>query len=91
MTSPVTSQNQEYVPASWRSEPIVHTATTFEDTFWAPRLQTMRGRTLLAIYEQMRANGHFAGFYKQWNGGVQGRAPRGVWRSTIPMPTRILL
>lgn len=82
MTSPVSSQAQENAPASWRSSAIAHTATRFEDGFWAPRLQAIREGALPAIYEQMRADGHFENFSEQWNGGAQ-RTPYIFWESDI--------
>lgn len=83
MTPPVSSQNQEHQPgSSWHSTAVAHTATTFTGGFWSPRLQTIRENTLSAIYEQMRADGHFAGLYKQWDGGVQ-RTPYIFWESDI--------
>ncbi|HXR66380.1 MAG TPA: beta-L-arabinofuranosidase domain-containing protein [Ktedonobacteraceae bacterium] len=82
MTSPVSSQAQENAPAPWRSSAVAHTATTFQDGFWGPRLQAMREGALPAIYEQMRADGHFDNFHKQWDGGVQ-RTPYVFWESDI--------
>ena len=82
MTPPVSSQVQEHAPLPWRSVPVAHTATTFKDGFWAPRLRAMREGALPAIYEQMHADGHFANFHELWNGGVQ-RTPYIFWESDI--------
>lgn len=82
MTSPASSQVQENAPPPWRSSAIAHTATRFEDGFWAPLLQAMREGALPAIYEQMRADGHFENFYERWNGGAQ-RTPYVFWESDI--------
>ena len=82
MTSPVSPQAQESAPAPWRSSAVAHTATTFRDGFWAQRLQAMREGALPAIYEQMRADGHFNNFHERWDGGVQ-RTPYVFWESDI--------
>lgn len=82
MTSPVSSQAQEQTPTPWRSEAVAHTATTFKDGFWTPRLHALRAAALPAIYEQMRADGHFDNFHDRWQGGVQ-RTPYIFWESDI--------
>lgn len=82
MTSPISSQAHENAQTPWRSSSIAHTATTFEDSFWAPRVRAMRENGLPALYEQMRADGHFENLHKLWNGGIQ-RTPYIFWESDM--------
>ena len=48
------------------SSPVAHTAVTIEDEFWAPRLRSLRERTLPLIHEQFKQHGHFAAFQGEW-------------------------
>jgi DUF1680 family protein len=48
------------------SFPVAHTAVTIEDGFWAPRLRSLRERSLPLMYEQFKQNGHFAAFQGEW-------------------------
>lgn len=82
MTSSAFSQAQGNAQSPWRSSAVAHTATVFEDSFWAPRLQTMRERTLPAIYEQMRNAGHFEAF-QQWREVGVRPIPYVFWESDI--------
>src|SRR6266536_3553521 len=64
------------------SSPVAHHAVTIEDTFWAPRLQTLRDRTLFHIYEQMEQKGYFVGYKHDWQ-PEKGRIPFLFWESDI--------
>lgn len=46
--------------------PVAHSSVTFEDTFWEPRLRTIREQSLPLMYEQFSRNGHFAIFRGDW-------------------------
>lgn len=48
------------------SSSLAHTAVTIEDGFWAPRLRSLRERSLPLMYEQFKQNGHFAAFQGKW-------------------------
>src|SRR5215469_11335660 len=82
MTSSAFSQAQENAPLPFTSSPVAHTAITFEDSFWAPRLQTIREHTLPAIYQQMKQDGHFDGFQELWHAGMRP-TPYVFWESDI--------
>lgn len=64
------------------SSPVAHTATIFEDAFWAPRLQTIREHTLFFIYDQMKKDGHFDAFQGLWKTGMFP-IPYVFWESDI--------
>ncbi len=64
------------------SSPVAHHAVTIEDTFWAPRLQTLRDRTLFHIYEQMEQKGYFVSYKHDWQ-PEKGRIPFLFWESDI--------
>ncbi|HET8845612.1 MAG TPA: beta-L-arabinofuranosidase domain-containing protein [Ktedonobacteraceae bacterium] len=64
------------------SSPVAHTAVAIEDTFWQPRLQTLRKRTLFYIYRQLEQQGHFTDYYKKWKPGTE-RTPYVFWESDI--------
>ena len=64
------------------SDPVAHTAVTFEDSFWAPRLRTLRERTLPVIYEQFKQNGHLAAFRGEWHLGNKP-IPYVFWESEV--------
>ncbi|HLI87997.1 MAG TPA: beta-L-arabinofuranosidase domain-containing protein [Ktedonobacteraceae bacterium] len=64
------------------STPVVHTVVTFEDTFWAPRLRTLREQTLPFIYAQMQQDGHFSNFHEQWQPG-RSPTPYVFWESDL--------
>ncbi len=49
-----------------RSTPVAHTAVRIEDRFWAPRLQSVRERSLPLMYAQFNQDGHFAAFRGEW-------------------------
>ncbi len=76
------SQMQGNPAGSLRSSSVPHTATIFQDTFWAPRLRTLRERTLPAIYQQMRQDGHFTAFRESWHAGMRP-IPYVFWESDI--------
>ncbi len=76
------SQRQEHPSGALRSSSVPHTATIFQDAFWAPRLHTLRERTLPAIYQQMRQDGHFTAFRESWHAGMR-RIPYVFWESDI--------
>ncbi len=46
--------------------PVAHTAVLIEDRFWAPRLQSVRERSLPLMYENFKQDGHFAAFRGEW-------------------------
>lgn len=48
------------------TSPVEHTAVTIDDVFWAPRLQTVRERTLPFIYEQIKKAGYFEAYKDKW-------------------------
>ncbi len=48
------------------TSPVEHTAVTIDDTFWAPRLQTVREHTLPFIYEQIKQAGYFEAYKGAW-------------------------
>ncbi|HEY0753790.1 MAG TPA: beta-L-arabinofuranosidase domain-containing protein [Ktedonobacteraceae bacterium] len=76
------SQTQGNAHEVLRSSAVPHTATVFQDTFWASRLQTLRTQTLPAIYQQMRLDGHFTGFHESWHAGMRP-IPYVFWESDI--------
>ncbi|HPH97113.1 MAG TPA: glycoside hydrolase family 127 protein [Anaerolineaceae bacterium] len=43
-------------------EPVPHTAVTFTDTFWAPRIERNRTVTIPHIYRQLQETGRIAAF-----------------------------
>ncbi len=62
--------------------PVAHTAVTFEDTFWAPRLHNLREHSLPLMYEQFSKNGHFAAFQGTWT-GEKNPIPYGFWETEV--------
>src|SRR5690242_16961759 len=76
------SSSEKLSEARRASSPVAHYAVTFEDTFWAPRLQTLRERTLFHIYEQMEKWGHFVGYKHDWQ-AENGRIPFLFWETDI--------
>ncbi|MBO0794578.1 MAG: glycoside hydrolase family 127 protein, partial [Ktedonobacteraceae bacterium] len=64
------------------SSPIAHSAVVIEDTFWAPRLRTLRERTLFHIYEQMKQLGYFDMYKYDWKPGMR-LTPYVFWESDI--------
>jgi len=71
---------------SWQerrsSSPIAYQAVTIEDQFWAPRLQTLREKTLQHIYKQMELDGHFTAYKQDWQPGMRP-IPYLFWESDI--------
>lgn len=65
-----------------RSSPVAHTATLFQDAFWAPRLQILSEKTLPTIYQQMRQDGHFTAFRESWHAGMHP-IPYLFWETDI--------
>jgi len=63
-----------------RSVPLPHTAVNIEDAFWAPRLRTLRERTLFHIYEQFRLNEYFEFYRRPWKDGTRP-IPYVFWES----------
>jgi len=43
-------------------EPVPFTDVTFDDTFWAPRIEVNRTVTILHIYRQCEATGRISAF-----------------------------
>jgi DUF1680 family protein len=43
-------------------EPVPFTAVTFEDTFWAPRIEVNRTVTIPHIYQQLEVTGRISAF-----------------------------
>lgn len=82
MASSAFSHTQENAPVPLTSSPVAHPAVTFEDIFWAPRLQTIREHTLPAIYEQMKRDGHFDAFQERWHAGMPP-IPYVFWESDV--------
>lgn len=82
MTSSAFSHTQENAPEPLTSSPVAHIAVTFEDRFWAPRLRSIRERTLPAIYEQMKGDGHFTTFQQYRQAGMHP-IPYVFWESDI--------
>ncbi len=82
MTSSAFSHPQESVSSPLPSSPVAHTAITFEDAFWASRLQTVREQTLFFIFEQMKQDGHFDAFKSLWKAGMHP-IPYLFWESDI--------
>jgi len=82
MTFSLSSQTQEDAQKPLRSSFVAHTATSFQDAFWAPRLQALREQTLPAIYQQMRQDGHFTAFRDEWHAGTR-HTPYVFWESDI--------
>lgn len=82
MTLSSSSQTRGNTPETLRSSSVAHTATVFQDAFWAPRLQTLRTHTLPAIYQQMRQDGHFTAFRETWHAGMRP-IPYVFWESDI--------
>ena len=64
------------------SLPVAHTAVTIEDAFWAPRLQTVRTRTIPGMYEQMKAAGYFDAAQRNWQRGMKP-IPYVFWETDI--------
>lgn len=64
------------------ASPIAHHAVVIEDTFWAPRLQTLREHTLFHIYKQMQQKGHFEAYKHDWKAGM-APIPYLFWESDI--------
>lgn len=62
--------------------PVAHTAVTFEDTFWAPRLHNLRERSLPLMYEQFSRNGHLAAFQGTWT-REKNPIPYAFWESEV--------
>jgi DUF1680 family protein len=79
----ISPSSSEALPERHRSSsPVAHNAVTIEDTFWLPRLQKLRSRTLFSIYRQMEQQGYFDGYYQNWKPEM-GRAPYIFWESDI--------
>lgn len=72
----------ESLPERSGSSPIAHSAVAIEDTFWAPRLQTLRDRTLFHIYAQMERDGHFDNYKGAWKPDMRP-IPYLFWESDI--------
>jgi uncharacterized protein len=62
----VTSSTSSQVAKRRGTSPVEHTAVTIDDAFWAPRLQTVRERTLPFIYEQIKKAGYFEAYKDKW-------------------------
>jgi DUF1680 family protein len=59
---------------------VAHTAITFEDSFWAPRLQTVRKDTLFYIHQQFVQHEYFEFYQRPWQGGTR-IVPYVFWES----------
>jgi uncharacterized protein len=64
------------------SDAVAHTAVTIEDTFWAPRLRTVRENTLPTMYEQMKLNHYFDAEKRGWQRGMHP-IPYVFWETDI--------
>ncbi len=62
--------------------PLPHTAVTFLDGFWAPRLKLNRERTLPAIQEQLEHLGRFDVVKLEWRPGQQPE-PEYLWTTDL--------
>ncbi len=62
--------------------PVPHTAVSFRDGFWAPRLSTNRERTLPAIQEQLERLGRFEAVHLDWRPGQQPE-PEYLWTTDL--------
>lgn len=82
MTLSLSFQDQGNTHAVLRSSAVAHTATLFQDGFWAPRLQTLRAQTLPAIYQQIQQAGYFTAFREQWHAGMPP-IPYVFWETDI--------
>jgi DUF1680 family protein len=76
------SSTSETTNGPIRSSFVAYNATHFEDAFWSPRLQVLRGQTLPAIYQQMHLDGHFTAFRESWYAGMSP-IPYVFWESDI--------
>ena len=48
----------------WKLKPLPHTAVTFDDVFWAPRLKTNREATIPHVLKMIRESGRLDNFRK---------------------------
>ncbi|MBI1881162.1 MAG: glycoside hydrolase family 127 protein, partial [Chloroflexi bacterium] len=64
--------------------PVPFTRVTIEDTFWAPKLQVNRERTIPHIYQQCLQTGRIDAFRPDWQPGPEIRG-RGPWGGTVVM------
>ncbi len=64
--------------------PVPFTQVTIEDTFWAPKLQANRERTIPHIYQQCLQTGRIDAFRPDWQPGPEITA-RGPWGGTVVM------
>jgi uncharacterized protein len=73
------TQSEQAAETLHGASPIAHTAVTIDDTFWSPRLQSVRSRTLFHIYEQFKLHGYFE---HNWQAGTTP-IPYVFWETDI--------
>lgn len=64
--------------------PVPFTRVTIEDTFWAPKLQVNRERSIPHIYQQCLETGRIDAFRPDWQPGPEIKG-RGSWGGTVVM------
>ena len=79
MTAGTTSSIRSRRFSLW---PVPHTAITFRDGFWGPRLKLNRERTLPAIQEQLEHLGRFEAVRLAWGSGQQPE-PEYLWTTDL--------
>ncbi|HSH78204.1 MAG TPA: beta-L-arabinofuranosidase domain-containing protein [Herpetosiphonaceae bacterium] len=70
--------------------PVAHTAVTFEDEFWAPRLEVNRERTIPHLYRALKNVGSIDAFRPDWQWPIEatrrlpwGGTPTMFWDSDV--------
>ena len=88
LSSAIDAANQPANPSGFQGRPLFtpvpFTRVTIEDTFWAPRLQANRERTIPHIYQQCLETGRIEAFRPDWQPGPEITA-RGAWGGTPVM------
>src|SRR6266581_1858045 len=69
-------------PAFQAFEPVPFSQVTIEDTFWAPRLQINREKTIPHIYQMCQETGRIDAYRLAWKPGMEN-APHQFWDSDV--------
>jgi DUF1680 family protein len=68
--------------ATRRLTPVSFTKVTFDDAFWAPRIQVNRDKTLPVEYKQLVDTGRIDAFLLDWKEGMEPK-PHFFWDSDV--------
>jgi DUF1680 family protein len=70
------------MPPLRKAMPVPLSRATFDDTFWAPRMETNRKVTVPVIYEQCKRTGRIGAWRLDWKEGRPNR-PHIFWDSDV--------